>query len=124
MNDKIKIMVVDDEYEICSMLKDFLEREGYEAFTATSVKDALGIIEKERPKVILLDIRMPEMNGIEAIEEIRKIDQTTGIIMATAVMDEDVARRAMELGASDYIIKPFDLEYLRKSLLVKLAMLT
>jgi DNA-binding response OmpR family regulator len=124
MNDKIKIMVVDDEYEICSMLKDFLEREGYEAFTATSVKDALGIIEKERPKVILLDIRMPEMNGIEAIEEIRKIDEKVGIIMATAVMDEDVARKAMELGASDYIIKPFDLEYLRKSLLIKLAMLT
>jgi two-component system NtrC family response regulator len=67
---------------------------------------------------------MPEMSGVEVMKEIRKLDKKVGIIMATALVDQDVVDEAIKMGASDYIIKPFDLEYLRKSVLTKLASLT
>lgn len=87
----------------------------------TSVLEGIEMVKTEKPRVIFLDITMPEMTGIEALKKIREIDKEVGIIMATAVIDENVAKQAIEYGASDYIIKPFDLHYLEKSLMVKLA---
>ena len=120
---KDKILVIDDEASVCSLLKDFLIKKGYEVATATSAREGIEKLKTERPKVILLDIRMPEMSGVEAIKRIREIDENVGIIMATAVMDEKIAQETVRLGASDYILKPFDLEYLERSLLTKIAML-
>ena len=120
---KAKILVIDDEVEICNLLKSFLTKKGYEVATATSAAEGLEKIEKEKPKVILLDIRMPDMDGIELLKRIRGIDKDVGVIMATAVNDENTAQEAVSLGAADYIIKPFDLEYLERSLIVKIALL-
>jgi len=118
-----RILVIDDEVEICEMLKSFLVKKGYEVITTTSAADGIEKLKTEKPKVILLDIRMPDMDGVEVMKKIRKIDQNVVVIMATGVIDEEIARETMKLGASDYIVKPFDLGYLEKSLMSKLAML-
>ena len=120
---KGKILAIDDEMEVCDLLKTFLTRKGYEVITANSAAEGIEKVKVEKPNVVLLDIRMPGMDGVEAINRIREIDKDVGIIMTTAVIDEKIAQKTVELGASDYIIKPFDLDYLEKSLIVKLATL-
>jgi len=118
-----RILIIDDEEEVCKLLEDFLTREGFQVTTALSAKEGLEKLQQEKIEVILLDIKMPEMDGIEAIKRIRELNKTVGIIMTTAVMDQKVAEEAIKLGASEYIVKPFDLNYLKNSLLVKIATL-
>ena len=119
-----KILVIDDEAEVCNLLETFLKKQGYESISTTSASEGLEKLRSERPDAVLLDIRMPDMDGIEVMRRIRTINKDIPIIMATAVVDKKVAQDASDLGATDYIIKPFDLDYLKKVLLVKLAMLT
>lgn len=118
---KAKILVVDDEKVIRDTLEAFLKKKGYEVATASTAMEGIEKLKAESPKVILLDIRMPGLSGVEAIKKIREVDKDVGIIMATAVADEKIAQETIKLGASDYILKPFDLNYLEKSLIVKLA---
>ncbi|MCK4851623.1 MAG: response regulator [Candidatus Omnitrophica bacterium] len=118
-----RVLVIDDEIEICRLLKDFLEKQGFEVSIATSALDGIEKVRTERPKVVLLDVRMPEMDGMEVMRKIREIDRDVGVILATAVRDEQIAQEALNLGAVDYIIKPFDLSYLKNTLTVKLMTL-
>ena len=115
-----KILVADDEELICNMLEKFLTQKGYEVITALSGEEAVRKVKEEKPHIVLMDIRMSKMDGIEALKKIREIDHKAGIVMITAVKDDDIGRRCIELGAYDYITKPLDLEYLEKVLLVKL----
>lgn len=121
---KDKILIIDDDIEICHLLKDFLDKKGYTVFCATTAREGIDLLNAEDPRVILLDIRLPDMNGVDTIKEIRKENSSVGIIMITGLKDEDIASQTIELGASDYILKPFDLDYLEKSLLIKLSSLT
>lgn len=116
-----KILIIDDEIEVCTLLRDFLELEGYESEYAINGLEGIKKFKEYRPKIVLLDIRMPGMDGIEVMKEIRKIDKDCGIIVATAIVDQKIVDEAIGMGATDYIIKPFDLDYLRKSVLTKLA---
>jgi two-component system response regulator AtoC len=116
-----KVLVVDDEPEAVELLVEFLSSKGYEILTATSGEEALRRVREDRPHLVLLDIRMPKMNGIEVLKRIREIDPEMGIIMVTAVNEEDVGRQALELGAFDYIVKPLDLKYLERSLWYKIT---
>lgn len=118
---KAKILIIDDEKVVRDTLETFLKKKGYEVVTADSAMEGIKKLKEEKPRVILLDIRMPGLSGVDAIEKIREVDKNVGIIMATAVIDEGIAKETIRLGASDYIIKPFDLNYLEKSLIVKLA---
>jgi len=103
------ILIVDDEKEICTILSDNLSREGYRVFVAYEGKTALELARKEKPDLVLLDIKMPRMNGIEVLRRIKKIKKETVVIMLTAYGTLETARGAMKLGAYDYITKPFDL---------------
>jgi len=103
------ILVVDDEKEICTVLSDNLSREGYRVFVAYEGKAALELVRKEKPDLVLLDIKMPRMNGIEVLRGIKTIKKETVVIMMTAYGTLETARKAMKLGAYDYITKPFDL---------------
>ena len=102
-----KILVVDDDLAICNMLKKFLTKKDYEVM-------------EERPHVVLLDIRMPGMDGIEALKQIREVDKEVGVVMITAVEDEETGKKCVEFGAYDYVIKPLSLDYLETVLTVKL----
>ncbi len=119
----IRILAVDDEIEICAFLKLYLTKKGYEVFTAHNGEDAVKIVKEERPHVVLLDIMMPGMNGIETLKQIKEADKEVGVIMITAVKDEETAKEALKIGAYDYITKPMNLKYLDDVLMVKIAMM-
>ena len=103
-----KILVVDDEKDIVLLLKYNLESEGYFVNTATSGKDALQIAEKINPDLILLDLMMPGMDGIETCIQLRKIEKlaSISILFLTARSEEYSEVAAFDAGADDYIIKP------------------
>ena len=115
-----KILVVDDEIEIVRLLKDFLTSKGYEVYTALNGAEALTVVKEAKPDIVLLDIIMPGMGGIDTLKEIKKIDPTTAVIMVTALIDEELANRAVKLGAFDYIIKPINIDYLETCVMVKM----
>ena len=108
----IKILVVDDEIDICDFLKIFFEDRKFKTYTALSGSEALRILKKEKPHIILLDIKMKEMDGIETLKRIREIDKNVKVIMVTAVDEQTKMDEARELGASEYITKPLVLEEL------------
>ena len=120
---KKKILVVDDERAVCNMLKKFLAKSGYDASTALSGKEAIKRVKKEKLHIVLLDIKMPEMDGIKTLKKIKEIDNEVGIVMITAVKEDEIGRKCLELGAYDYITKPLDLDYLETVLLTKLLTL-
>jgi len=103
-----KILLVDDEVDILEFISYNLEKEGYKVYTATNGAEAIRIAEKKQPHLIILDVMMPEMDGIAACEEMRKIPslQKTIIAFLTA-RNEDYSQIAgFEAGADDYITKP------------------
>jgi len=102
-----KILIVDDDKDTRRLLSDILKSEGYEVHTAESGKKALKEIKVIRPEIVLLDIRLPEMNGIEILKEIKKLDKSIIVIMLTAYGEIQNAVDSMKLGAFDYFTKPF-----------------
>ena len=115
-----KILTVDDQMGIDSFFYEFFTARNYEVFNAMSGKEALEIVKKAKPRIILLDINMRGMDGIETLKKIREVDKDVAIIMVTGVKDDDTMKKAMELGADDYITKPLSLEYLDKVVLLKM----
>jgi len=103
-----KILVVDDEYLIRWTLQKNLEKAGYGVVSAETGEEALRKIGEEAPALVLLDFKLPGMDGFEVLERALKIDQNITPIMITASEDVDSVVRAMKLGAFDYITKPFD----------------
>ncbi|MBI3989778.1 MAG: response regulator [candidate division NC10 bacterium] len=119
--EKPKILVVDDEPQALELLKAFLQIKGYAVMTASSGAEALTVLEERRPHLILLDVMMPGMDGLETLRRIRERDQAVGILMITAANDEEIAKKAVRQGAYDYITKPIDLAYLELAILTRLA---
>jgi DNA-binding response OmpR family regulator len=123
-DDMPRVLVVDDEPDAVELLREFLAAKGYEVLTASEGEEALGKVKEERPHLILLDVRMPKMNGLEVLKRVREIDHEVGVIMVTAVNEEETGRQALQLGAFDYITKPLDFKYLERSLWTKIMMMT
>jgi len=107
-----KILIVDDERIIRKTLREILEYEKYEIEEAENAKAALSMIDKQEYKVILCDIKMPEMNGIDFLEELNKREKNIPVIMITGHGDVDTAVEALKKGAFDFIQKPLDLNRL------------
>jgi len=107
-----RILIVDDELELLDMLTTYFLGSNYEVDTATNGTDALAAVARQRPNVVLLDIHMPRMNGVEALKQIMKIDQSIAVIMVTGNLDLPVTVEAIRNGAFGYVPKPFDLRYL------------
>ncbi len=111
-----KVLIVDDEPAIVRFLKSFLEKRHYTALTASTGEEALEQFKQERPEIVLLDIRLPDRDGLEVLKEIKRIDPRVSVIVVTAVTDEETGKRALELGAFDYLAKPFELGHLEQVL--------
>ena len=105
-----RILIVDDEEVICNVLDRRLTREGYFCTTAHNGKEALNHFYKNSFSLIISDMKMPEMTGIELLQKVKAIDPKMKMIMVTAYPDIDLAVNAMRLGAYDFIIKPADLD--------------
>ncbi len=116
------ILVVDDEVWACDPIKRFLEERGYDVFTSYSGEDALEKVKNLKFDIMLLDITMPGIDGMEVLRRVRQFDEKIGIIMVTAVIDEGIAKDALKKGADGYITKPIDLNYLETSVLIDLIM--
>jgi len=107
---KNKILVVDDEHLIRWSLEQNLKKQGYEVLTAGSGEDALRIIREDPPELVLLDIQLPGISGLEVLEKIKDIDEDIIVIMVTAHGGLETAVTAMRIGAYDYLNKPFNLD--------------
>ena len=115
-----RVLVVDDDSSIREILKRFLSERSFDVQTAADGVEALKSVATYQPDVVLLDIRMPEMDGIEALEKIVAGGFDCGVIMISGAAGHDVAKNTLMMGAADFIYKPFDLDYLETSLLAKL----
>ena len=104
----IKILLVDDEQDILEIVGYNLSQEGYQIVTATNGKDAIAKAKKELPHLIIIDVMMPEMDGMEAVENIRKIPELSNVIITfLTARSEDYSQVAgFDAGADDYIAKP------------------
>lgn len=105
-----KILLVDDEPHVLELLSVALEDEGYGILKASNGKKALTQLEKEKPQAVLLDIRMPDIDGVQVLRQIRETYKTTSVIMMTAYGAMETVVEATKLGAYDYLTKPLDLE--------------
>lgn len=101
-----KILVVDDEPKIVEVVKSYLEQSGYEVFEAYNGKQALEIFEKIAPGLVVLDLMLPDFSGEEICQRIRKQSRVP-IIMLTAKVEEEEILKGLDVGADDYITKPF-----------------
>lgn len=113
------ILTVDDQMGIDSFFYDFFTMRNYEVLNALSGEEAIKIVKKKRPRIVLLDVKMRGMDGLETLQKIKEIDKDIKVIMVTGIDDEDTREKAKQLGADDYIAKPFSLEYLEKVVLLK-----
>ncbi|MEG0803493.1 MAG: response regulator transcription factor [Pygmaiobacter sp.] len=105
--DKVKILIVDDDRNICELLRLYLEKEGYETVLAYDGQQALDMFADTKPNLVLLDVMMPRMDGWETCRRIRALGDAP-VIMLTAKGETFDKVLGLELGADDYIVKPFD----------------
>jgi len=117
--DKRRVLIVDDEIDVCEFLVYFFESKGYDTKYTTEGTKVAEIVEEYKPQIVLLDIRMPDMDGLRVLKTIEKHTKNIGVIVITGWLDEEMGRKALALGAIDFITKPIDLDYLEKSVLVK-----
>ena len=120
----INLLIVDDEKGLCEYLRDFFKPRGYEVFIATNGEDALSLVKKEKPELVLLDINMPGMDGLEVLRRIKNISPQTKVIMVTISDDADTQQKAKNLGADEFVKKPFTIDYLEDVVILKVAEIT
>ncbi len=111
------ILVADDEQDICDVLTIFLKKEGYETGIAKLGDDAIEKFKKKKPSLVFLDIKLPDLDGIEVLKKMKEIDPEIPVIMITAYRDAERVVSAFRLGAYDCIFKPFDFKYIKISML-------
>jgi two-component system response regulator (stage 0 sporulation protein F) len=109
-----RILVVDDEHDICDFVQAFFKERGFQVFTASNGDEAISITKKEKPELVLLDIKMKGMDGLAVLKHIKEADRSIKVIMVTALEDQDKMHEAYKLGAIDYITKPLILDYLEE----------
>lgn len=110
---KGKILIVDDQFGIRVLLQELFQKEGYQTFQAADGKKALEIVTHQNPDIVLLDIKIPGMDGIEILEQIKAKDVNCRVLIMTAYGELDLIQEALDLGAVAYIAKPFDIMELR-----------
>lgn len=117
---KGKIIVADDDESIRSLLTRFLKKRGYCVITATNGTEAVEAVGRENPDMVLLDINMPKKNGLDALKELKALHPQVAVIMITGNEDMELAKECLRSGASDYIAKPFNFDYLETSVMAKI----
>ncbi|HOE69404.1 MAG TPA: response regulator [Candidatus Omnitrophota bacterium] len=107
-----KIVVIDDEPEISEMVTDCLIEAGYASYFALNGPDGLALIKKEAPALVILDIGLPGMTGLEVLEELRRDSPQTLVLVLSGNKDTETVKKALAAGAAEYITKPINLETL------------
>jgi CheY-like chemotaxis protein len=110
---ELKILLVDDEPDILEVIQDRLEAYGFKVVTATTGREALAKLAAEKFDGVFMDVKMPEMGGIEALKEIRKTDRNIPVIIITSSSTREAAEATLAQGANEYILKPFEWQELK-----------
>jgi len=106
METEVKVLIIEDEEKIAEVIKSYMEKEGYEAFTAFNGKQAMERFQSCRPDLVILDLMLPDVSGEDICKQIREIGDTP-IIMLTAKVEEESILNGLNIGADDYVAKPF-----------------
>jgi two-component system response regulator (stage 0 sporulation protein F) len=109
------ILIVDDEQPVLEVLSEYFSGQGYDVRTAASGAAALTAVQRARPDLVLLDVRMPGMDGVEVLRRLRATHEGLAVVMVTANEDVALARETLKIGAFDYVAKPFDFAYLDRA---------
>jgi two-component system, NtrC family, sensor kinase len=107
-----KILLVDDEVEFASALAERLQMRNYEVRTASNGLEAMALFHESPPDVVLLDLRIPGMDGLEILSNIKKFDPSIEVLMLTGHGDRESVQKGMQTGALEYIMKPIDIDEL------------
>lgn len=118
--DKARIMVIDDEESMCKFMQIMLKKEGYEVTTTQSSNQALDILKQRNHDLVIADLMMPELNGLELLAKVKNLDPEANFIVMTAYASVDTAIEALKKGAYDYLTKPFKVDEIR--ILIKKAL--
>lgn len=116
MQFKANVLVVDDEKECVEIVKDCLIKKGLNVESAFSGEEALLKVNASRPDIILLDIYMPGIDGLIVLKNVKDIDKSIIVIMTTSIEDQKVISQAKDIGADGYLVKPFSLRELEKTI--------
>jgi two-component system response regulator AtoC len=116
------VLIVDDDPSIRRLLVEFLEQSGYRADSAEDGESALSWLAESRPDMVLLDVRLPGISGIDVLKKTQAIHPSLPVIVISGYADEELAREALRLGAYDFFLKPFDLKQVELRLATKLGM--
>jgi len=108
-----KVLIVDDQNGIRVLLMEVFSSEGYQTFQASNGKMALEIVKNESPDLVLLDMKIPGMDGLEILKRVKEINRDIKVIMMTAYGELDMIKEATELGALMHFTKPFDIDEMR-----------
>ncbi len=118
-----KILICDDDKVVADFLKRFLEKEGYSELETTATgEEVLEKIRRDDYQLVFLDIKLPGIGGIETLKRIKEFNKDIGVIMITGFPEMSLVEQATKLGAYDYIVKPFDLAYLKLVVLTKVLL--
>ena len=107
VSDMPKVLVVDDALFTRKVLREILEAEGCEVIEASSGKDAVNKFRLEHPDLVLLDVSMPDMDGLTALQAIKEVDGNAKVVMVSAMGQTSTVKEALKLGACDFVVKPF-----------------
>ncbi|EKD39858.1 MAG: response regulator receiver protein [uncultured bacterium] len=107
---KIKVLVVDNESVFASALADHLSLRKFEAGSVCSGEEALALVPRFHPDVIILDLQMPDMSGLDVLAQVKALDRSIEVILLTGNGSFDIGIACMQLGAFDYLVKPVDLD--------------
>lgn len=108
-----KILIVDDQYGIRILLNEVFQKEGYQTFQAGNGQDALSILKEHKPDLVLLDMKIPGMDGIEILKRMKAKEESIQVIIMTAYGELDLIQKAKDLGALSHFAKPFDIDEIR-----------
>ncbi len=109
-----KFLIVDDEEGIIEEVREFFLEEGFDVYTAETGKNGLELIERVKPDLLMLDIKLPDMLGLDVLKTCKEISPSTKVIVNTGYVDQGLIDEAERLGRDAFLQKPFNLEFLRK----------
>ncbi|MFA6636603.1 MAG: response regulator [Candidatus Omnitrophota bacterium] len=116
----VKLLFVDDEKGITDLLENFFRRHGFTTQSANTAEDAVESVKADRPDIVFLDIQLGYVSGLDVLKTIKEIDATIKVIMLTVVEERSTVERARNLGAEEYITKPFQVKYLGEVVVKKI----
>lgn len=114
------ILVVDDDRETLDLIRTFLETNGHSVATAASAREAFDHLDQKKPHFILLDVRLPDQDGIEVLKSIKEKRPDLPVVMMTGFKEAEMVVEAFRRGAMDCLLKPFNFEYLKNHILARI----